>query len=54
MAIKVEGGVVTMSVADYEKLEEDSMFLNCLRGAGVDNWDGYEVAQEAFQEYLEQ
>ena len=29
-------------------LTDDSNFLDCLRAAGVDNWDGYENAQEMF------
>lgn len=37
---------VTISKEEYDKLLEDSIFLNCLERAGVDNWDGYEVAQE--------
>lgn len=35
------------------KLEEDSIFLNCLRNAGVDNWCGFEFAQEDYQEIME-
>lgn len=31
-------------------LEDDSLFLSCLQGAGVDNWDGYGDAQESFDE----
>lgn len=29
--------------------DEDLAFLNCLRNAGVDNWDGYEFAIEEWQ-----
>ena len=28
-----------------EELEHDSAFLNALMSLGVDNWDGYELAQ---------
>lgn len=31
---------------ELEKLQEDSEFLECLKSAGVDNWDGYSEAQE--------
>lgn len=31
-------------------LEEDSNWLNCLRNAGVDNWEGYEIAIDMFNE----
>lgn len=30
------------------QLEEDSRLLECLRNAGVDNWDGYDFALEEF------
>ena len=30
------------------ELITDQRFLSCLQGAGVDNWDGYEYAQEMF------
>lgn len=33
-----------------EELEEDSLFLSCLEGAGVDNWDGYSYALEMLEE----
>ncbi len=35
---------------DEEELKRASSFLECLRAAGVDNWDGYEYAQEMFSE----
>lgn len=35
---------------EYKKLLSDSWFLNCLQGAGVDSWNGYEEAQEMYQE----
>ena len=28
------------------ELKRDQDFLNCLAAAGVDNWEGYEYAQE--------
>lgn len=39
---------VTISRKEYEDLLEDQFFLNCLESAGVDNWEGYEYAQEEF------
>lgn len=33
-----------------EELEKELYFLSCLDAAGVDNWDGYDYAQEMFQE----
>lgn len=32
--------------ARVEDLEGDSKFLGALEAAGVDNWEGYEIAQE--------
>jgi hypothetical protein len=29
-----------------EKLQERDNWLNCLEAAGVDNWDGYDIAQD--------
>ena len=31
---------------EFYSNQDDSIFLSCLQGAGVDNWSGYEVAQE--------
>jgi hypothetical protein len=33
------------------ELEEDAQFLEALSAAGVDNWDGYDYAQEIFSEW---
>jgi len=55
----IRGGILAMQVDNDTKtklfnyldnLVEDSNFLNCLRQAGVDNWNGYEDAQELFEE----
>jgi len=35
---------ITIIKKEFEKLKEDSKFLECLKGAGVDNWDGYSIA----------
>ena len=39
---------VTIPIEEYEELQEDQNFLNALRAAGVDNWEGYEIALENF------
>jgi hypothetical protein len=41
---------VEIDKREYEQLLEDSHFLSCLRNAGVDNWDGFDYAVEAFEE----
>lgn len=37
----------------YEQLVRDSAFLDALRDAGVDNWYGYDYAQQLFEEQSE-
>lgn len=41
---------VTISKEEYDSLVEDSLFLECLQGAGVDNWQGYDDAIEMMEE----
>ena len=33
-----------------EELEDDVKFLRALEAAGVDSWEGYEVAQEMMED----
>ena len=42
---------VTITRKEYEDLQQDEYFLQCLRAAGVDNWVGYEYAVD---EYLKE
>jgi hypothetical protein len=44
---------VTISKKEYEELQRDQWFLECLRGAGVDNWEGYDCAIEMMNEDTE-
>ena len=37
---------ITISKKEYEQLQKDQWFLQCLQGAGVDNWEGYDYAIE--------
>ncbi len=37
---------VAISKAVYARLLKRDAWLSCLEGAGVDNWDGYDYAQE--------
>ena len=41
---------VTISKKEYDELIEDMRFLNALRAAGVDNWDGYDFALDMLDE----
>lgn len=35
---------------EYEEMYDDSLFLNCLRNNGVDNWEWYSEAVEEYQQ----
>jgi hypothetical protein len=37
---------ITIPLDEYAQLVDDQRFLNALRNAGVDNWDGYSFALE--------
>ena len=41
---------ITISKKEYEDLKEDALFLQALRKAGVDNWEGYSYAQDLLEE----
>lgn len=36
---------------NIEELEEDSQTLLALRAAGVDNWEGYDIAMDMLEEW---
>lgn len=44
-----ENGMAEEFREELETISANSDFLECLEDAGVDNWDGYEYAQEAYQ-----
>lgn len=41
---------INISKSEYDELVADSRFLDALRDAGVDNWDGYQRAIEIIAE----
>lgn len=45
MALEFEAKLIEL-LNQQDQLNEDSQFLQCLKNAGVDNWDGYSIAQE--------
>jgi len=45
-----EKEMVTITLDEYEELLEAQRFLDCLEGAGVDNWQGYSEAVAFFEE----
>ena len=44
---------VLIDIREYRDLKEESLMLQCLENAGVDNWDGYSYANEEYNESLE-
>jgi len=46
----IEDDLITIEREQYEKLKEDSDFLEALRAVGVDNWPGVEDAYEYLEE----
>lgn len=42
---------VTIPQDEYNKMLERLMWLDALEAAGVDNWEGHDVALEIFQEW---
>lgn len=45
-----EPATITISKKFFEKLVEDSDFLDCLQACGVDNWEGYSLARQMYNE----
>lgn len=41
---------ITITKEEYDKLVDEKKFLDALRGAGVDNWDGFDYALELYNE----
>jgi len=46
----VKDGLVIVYESKLNSLEEDRRLMECLQACGVDNWDGYEYAQEMMEE----
>lgn len=41
---------VTIPVTEYERLKERERWLSAMEAAGVDNWQGIDVAVEMMEE----
>jgi len=39
--------MISISQEKYDQLIEDQKLLQALQAAGVDNWEGYEMARES-------
>lgn len=37
---------ITITKKEYDSLKEDAEFMRALEAAGVDNWEGYSIAQD--------
>jgi len=48
LAMQVDNDTKTYLFDYLDALEEASRFLSCLQQAGVDNWSGYEDAQDLY------
>ena len=51
MIMGSESDTVTILKTDYVKLLEAERFLDALNAAGVDNWEGYDIAQDMLEEW---
>lgn len=46
---------ITITKKEYDELIKDRFWLRCLEGAGVDNWEGHDIAVDRFlEEYPEE
>lgn len=50
MSEQAKESTITISKKFFEKLIEDSDFLDCLQACGVDNWEGYSLARQMYNE----
>ena len=41
---------ITILKSEYDRLTEDQRWLRALEGAGVDNWEGFDIAQDYLEE----
>lgn len=48
--IEEKADTVTLPRSEYNDLVEDRQWLHSLEAAGVDNWEGYDVAQDMHNE----
>lgn len=51
LAMQVDNNTKTQLFNYLDELEERDIWLSALENAGVDNWEGYEYAQELMEEW---
>lgn len=44
--------LIQVDLAEYEALKQTALKMDCLREAGVDNWEGYAGAMQRFNAEL--
>ena len=44
---------VEITIEQYNELRDQGLFLSALLSVGVDCWDGYDIAQEQYEKWLE-
>ncbi len=54
LAMQVDNSTKTGLFEYLDELEDDSLFLNALQSAGVDNWEWYDEAQEQYEKWKEE
>jgi hypothetical protein len=45
---------IEISQENYDQLIEDSLMLAALMEAGVNNWEGYELAKEIYRAWMDE
>ena len=43
--------MISFTQEEWDSYQQSLNFLECLEEAGVDNWSGYEMAQELMEKY---
>lgn len=51
LAMQIDNNTKTQLFNYLDELEERDIWLSALENAGVDNWEGYEYAQELMEEW---
>lgn len=45
---------VSITKAEYDRLKDYSKWLGCLEAAGVDDWEGYDMANQIYHGEIEE
>lgn len=51
LAMQIDNNTKTQLFNYLDELEERDIWLSALENAGVNNWEGYEYAQELMEEW---